>query len=147
MDRQRNDRLGRNTLLQYLHKQRWQILRANRSTSNAYANTDAMHGQMYAYAEAASHAGTTPVAGRWSDTHQLSQRRDPADDDTIRFFENDIRAALRHCPKCVQDWLQCAEDERTQSGRYFTQVMRAATKRAISLTSEVAPKGSSMRIH
>ena len=35
-----------------------------------------MHGQMYAYAEATSDAGTTPVAGCWHDTHQLAQRRD-----------------------------------------------------------------------
>src|SRR6185312_2755625 len=34
--------------------------------------------------------------------------------------EDDIRAALVHCPECVQEWMQYAEDKRTSSGWYFT---------------------------
>jgi len=34
--------------------------------------------------------------------------------------EDDIRAALRRCPECVQEWEQYVEDKRTPSGWYFT---------------------------
>lgn len=34
--------------------------------------------------------------------------------------EDDIRAALMHCPECVQEWMQYVEDKRMSSGWYFT---------------------------
>jgi hypothetical protein len=35
--------------------------------------------------------------------------------------EGDIRAALLHCPECIEEWMQYSEDKRTSSGWYVTQ--------------------------